>query len=68
MYRGIYQSQKGANARLYVNNILVNTGWLYWDNSYDRDERNYNIIPVAKDDIITFSGANNGVYFTPIKE
>lgn len=68
MYRGVYTSQIGGNGRLYVNNILVNTGWLYWDNAYNRDEQNYNIIPVAKGDVITFSGTRNGVYFTPIKE
>ena len=48
--------------RLYINNILVSTAWLYWDCAYNRDEQNYNIM-VSKDDVITFSGGNNGVYF-----
>ena len=51
--------------RLYINNILVSTAWLYWDCAYNRDEQNYNIVPVSKGDVITFSGGNNGVYFTP---
>lgn len=53
--------------RLYINNILVSTAWLYWDCAYNRDQQNYNIVPVSKDDVITFSGGNNGVYFTPCK-
>lgn len=42
--------------RLYINNILVSTAWLYWDCAYNRDEQNYNIVPVSKGDVITFSG------------
>lgn len=63
IYRGIYN----YGMRLYINNILVSTAWLYWDCAYNRDEQNYNIVPVSKDDVITFSGGNNGVYFTPCK-
>ena len=49
--------------RLYINNILVSTAWLYWDCAYNRDEQNYNIVPVSKGDVITFSGGNNGSLF-----
>ena len=63
IYRGIYN----YGMRLYINNILVSTAWLYWDCAYNRDEQNYNIVPVSKGDVITFSGGNNGVYFTPCK-
>lgn len=68
VYRGIYDSQLGGNSRLYINGHLIKNGWLYWDNSYKYDQQNYNIIPVAKNDVITFSGGNNGVYFTPCRE
>ena len=55
IYRGIYN----YGMRLYINNILVSTAWLYWDCAYNRDEQNYNIVPVSKDDVITFSGGKN---------
>lgn len=46
IYRGIYN----YGMRLYINNILVSTAWLYWDCAYNRDEQNYNIVPVSKED------------------